>query len=207
MLNMAIKEKMSLYGEESLSNEELFRIILGENASIAFFSNHEYDDIFHMSKMDLIKIEGIGESLADKIIALKALVNNGYRKIAKDSKISSPSDIFNLYSNMSFLNQEILKVVALNTKNYVIGECDVFKGSLDSSIIHPREILKFAIKKSASKIAVIHNHPSGNPEPSKEDINVTVRIKESCKVIGIELIDHIIIGEKKFISLKERGII
>lgn len=108
---------------------------------------------------------------------------------------------------MNELNQEVLKVVLLNTKNIVVGIKDVFKGSLNTSVVHPREIFKQAISKNSASIIICHNHPSGDPTPSREDINITLRIKECGNIIGIQLVDHIIIGNNKFVSLKERGLI
>ena len=108
---------------------------------------------------------------------------------------------------MVFLKQEVLKLIMLDTKNNVIGIKDVFKGSLNSSIVHPREIFKEALKKSSASIIICHNHPSGDPTPSKEDINITIRLKECGKIIGIDLLDHLIIGKNKYISLKQKGII
>ena len=103
-------------------------------------------------------------------------------------------------------NQEILKLITLNTKNEIIKIKDVFKGSLNSSLIHPREIFKEAIKNSAASIVICHNHPSGDITPSKEDINITERLREAGKILGIALIDHIIVGSNdNYYSFKERG--
>ena len=109
--------------------------------------------------------------------------------------------------DMRCLKQEFLKVIMLNTKNFVIKVKDVFIGSLNSSIAHPREIYCEAIKNSSSSIIICHNHPSGDPLPSNEDISITNRLKECSKLIGIELLDHIIIGDGVYISLKEKGIL
>ena len=98
-------------------------------------------------------------------------------------------------------------MVLLNTKNCIIGVKDIFTGSLNNSIVHPREIFKAAINKNSASIIICHNHPSGDPTPSSEDINITLRIKECGSIIGIQLLDHIIIGNNKYISLKEEGLI
>lgn len=108
---------------------------------------------------------------------------------------------------MSYLNQEVLKVITLSTKNTIIDAKDVFIGSLNNSIVHPREIFKRAITSHSASVIICHNHPSGDPTPSREDINITLRIKECGKIIGIPLIDHIIIGNNTFVSLKEKGLI
>jgi DNA repair protein RadC len=107
--------------------------------------------------------------------------------------------------DMRFLTQEHFVSVYLNTKNQVIHKKTVFIGSLNASIVHPREVYKEALKRSAASIICIHNHPSGDPTPSREDIEVTKRLAECGKIIGIELLDHLIIGEQKYVSLKEKG--
>ncbi len=93
----------------------------------------------------------------------------------------------------------------LNTKNQVMHKKTVFIGSLNASIVHPREVYKEAIKRSAASIICIHNHPSGDPTPSREDIEVTRRLVECGRLVGIELLDHLIIGDKTYVSLKEKG--
>jgi len=93
----------------------------------------------------------------------------------------------------------------LNTKNQVLQKRTVFIGSLNASIVHPREVFKEALKRSAASIICMHNHPSGDPTPSREDIEVTKRLAECGKLIGIDVLDHIIIGEQKYVSLKEKG--
>ncbi len=93
----------------------------------------------------------------------------------------------------------------LNTKNQVLHKKTVFIGSLNASIVHPREVYKEALRRSAASIICIHNHPSGDPSPSREDIEVTKRLNECGKILGIDLLDHLIIGENKFVSLKEKG--
>ncbi|NRG43159.1 DNA repair protein RadC [Bacillus sp. CRN 9] len=95
----------------------------------------------------------------------------------------------------------------LNTKNQILSKQTIFIGSLNASIVHPREVYKEAFRQSAASIICLHNHPSGDPAPSREDIDVTKRLAECGKIIGIEILDHIIIGEKKFVSLKEKGYI
>jgi DNA repair protein RadC len=109
--------------------------------------------------------------------------------------------------DMRYLKKEHLKVVFLNTKNIVIDSKDISIGSLNASVVHPREIYSEAIRKSSSSIVICHNHPSGDPAPSQEDINITKRLFEVGKIIGIDLLDHIIIGDNCFVSLKEKGIL
>ncbi|GAE93031.1 DNA repair protein RadC [Gracilibacillus boraciitolerans JCM 21714] len=108
-------------------------------------------------------------------------------------------------NEMRYLKQEHFVALFLDTKNKVIHKETVFIGSLNASIVHPREVFRIAIKKASGSIIVCHNHPSGDPIPSNEDVQVTKRLKESGKMIGIEVLDHIIIGDGNFISLKEKG--
>lgn len=213
------KEKLLNYGAESLSNSELLAIILrtgtqGENVlqlSGRLLAELEgLDGILSASFNDITSIKGIKEGKASQILALSELFRRfrTLKAMKKDVKISSPKDLADLLmGEMNELTQEVLKVVLLNTKNIIIGTKDVFKGSLNTSIVHPREIFKQAIDKNSASIIICHNHPSGDPTPSKEDINITLRIKECGNIIGIQLVDHIIIGNNKFVSLKERGLI
>jgi DNA repair protein RadC len=120
--------------------------------------------------------------------------------------IRSPQDAATyLMADMTALLQEHFVVLFLNVKNQIIHKQTIFIGSLNASIVHPREIFREAVKRSAASLVCAHNHPSGNPAPSPEDIEVTKRIQEAGYIIGIELLDHVIIGDHQFISLKEKG--
>jgi len=212
-------EKLLLNGPEALNNAELLAVILrtgtkGENVislSTRLLSEFEgLNGLLNTGLSDIKRIKGIKNIKASQILAMGELFRrfNSLRAIKNNERISSPKDVANLLINeMCNLKQEILKLIMLDTKNNILGIKDVFKGSLNSSIVHPREIFNEALKKSSSSIIICHNHPSGDPTPSKEDINITIRIKECSKIIGIDLLDHIIVGKKKFISLKEKGII
>lgn len=213
------KEKLLTCGADSLSNSELLAIILrtgtkGENVlqlSGRLLSELEgLDGILSASFNDIINIKGIKEGKASQILAISELFKRfkTLKSMRRDIKITSPKDLADLLmGEMNELNQEILKVILLSTKNTIIGIKDIFKGSLNTSVVHPREIYKEAINKNSASIIICHNHPSGDPTPSKEDINITLRVKECGNIIGIQLIDHIIIGNNKFVSLKERGLI
>ncbi|MDR5586140.1 MULTISPECIES: DNA repair protein RadC [Clostridium] len=213
------KEKLLSYGADTLNNSELLAIILrtgtkGENVlqlSNRLLSEFQgLDGILEASLDDITSIKGIKEGKASQILALAELFKRfrTFKSVDRDVKIMCPNDLATLINGeMSLLKQEILKVIFLNTKNIVIGTKDVFKGSLNTSIVHPREIFKEAINKSSAKIIIAHNHPSGDPTPSKEDKNITLRIKECGEIMGIELLDHIIIGKNNFISLKEKGFV
>ncbi|MBW9234528.1 DNA repair protein RadC, partial [Leptospira santarosai] len=120
--------------------------------------------------------------------------------------VRSPKDAATfLMTDMTSLKQENFVVLFMNVKNQVLHKQTIFIGSLNASIVHPREIFREAVKRSAAAIICAHNHPSGNPSPSPEDIEVTKRIQEAGHIMGIELLDHVIIGDHQFISLKEKG--
>lgn len=138
------------------------------------------------------------------IVSLKLVKESSL--LYKERSIRSPEDGYKLMRHfLGDLDREAFIVIALDTKNQPtsINICHV--GSLNSSIVHPREVMKSAILSNAASILVGHNHPSGQPEPSREDIAVTHRLVEAGKVIGIDLIDHIIVGDETFTSLKEKG--
>lgn len=212
-------EKLLRYGADSLDNAELIAILLrsgtkGQN--IVSLSNRLLTDVggldglLHINVEDVKKIKGIKEVKACQLVAMIELVKRvrTLKSQHNDFKINSPKDVSELLINeMNCLNQEVLKLILLNTKNIVIGVKDVFKGSLNSSIVHPREIFKEAVQRGSANIIICHNHPSGDPTPSKEDINITLRIKQCGDLMGIGLLDHIIVGNSKYVSLKEKGII
>lgn len=212
-------EKLLALGADTLSNSELLAIILrcgvrGENvlslSQRIIGELQGLDGIMNASYSEITSISGIKKVKASQILAMVELFRrfNTLKSNRQRVGINSPKDIADmLMIEMASLNQEILKLVVLNTKNKVIRVKDVFKGSLNSSIVHPREIYSEAIKCGGASIIICHNHPSGDSTPSKEDINITIRIKECGKIIGIELLDHIIIGDNKYTSLKEKGII
>ncbi len=212
------RERLIKYGSNVLSNAELLAIILGSgtiNESAITLSQRVLsmgDGLGYLSDAEpheLIEINGIGQA---KSAQIKAAVELGKRiaitRKTENNFIRSPQDVVNLLMDeMRFLKKEYMKLILLNTKCGIISIEDISIGSLNSSIVHPRELFVPAIKKSSASIIMVHNHPSGDPAPSQEDINITRRIIEAGKIIGIELNDHIIIGDGRYVSLKERNII
>ncbi|MBE5036176.1 JAB domain-containing protein [Gallibacter intestinalis] len=127
-----------------------------------------------------------------------------------NTEIKCSEDIYKFavkYLKMQERDREVFSVVAINAKGQIIGVNDASIGDLFSAIMHPREILKYAILSNAAAIICIHNHPSGDPTPSQEDINSTVRLQDACEIIGIKLLDHIIVGENRYSSLKNEQLI
>ncbi|WP_192894770.1 RadC family protein [Neobacillus notoginsengisoli] len=210
------RERFIAGGPASLSNHELIALLLRtgtKDESVLQLSNRL---LSHFEGLRLLKaasleeitaIKGIGKAKAIQLMAALELgsrvanLTNNERYV-----IRSPEDGANYVMNeMRFLSQEHFVCLYLNTKNQVLHKQTIFIGSLNASIVHPREVFKEAFRRSAASIICLHNHPSGDPTPSREDIEVTKRLAECGKIIGIDVLDHLIIGENKFISLKEKG--
>ncbi len=210
------RERLLENGADHLSNQELLAILLGSGTkaeSVMALSNRvlmhfEGLKLLHDATIEeLTAIKGIGTA---KGVQLLSSIELGKRMSQYKPEvryvIRSPEDGANyVMEEMRTLRQEHFVVLFLDTKNQVIHRQTIFIGSLNASIVHPREVFREAVKRSAASIIVIHNHPSGDPTPSKEDIHVTRRLVDSGKMIGIELLDHLIIGDRKFVSLKEKG--
>ncbi|WP_432664228.1 DNA repair protein RadC [Wukongibacter baidiensis] len=213
------RERLVRYGSHTLSNSELLAILLRtgskEKSALELAStvlSHDKKGIRFLANCtveELREIKGIGESKACQIIAAVELGNRlSMSQLELKKTIKSPKDVIDIFINdMRFLEKEHFKVVFLNTKNEIIAFETISIGSLNASIVHPREVFNRAIKKSSAAVILLHNHPSGNPEPSKEDINITRRLIEAGKIIGIEVLDHIIIGDGDYFSLKENSLI
>ncbi|MBO8161113.1 MAG: JAB domain-containing protein [Thermosipho sp. (in: Bacteria)] len=144
-----------------------------------------------------------------QLLKLKVVKEKGARYDVP-KKVTCPDDIKKIAIEVLELDEqaeEVLALVTLDTKLKVTGVFEVSRGSINSSIVHPREIFKRAMLVNASSIAILHNHPSGDPKPSKEDNKITRRLQEAGNLLGIELIDHVIIGDDSYFSYKEHGII
>ncbi|MFD1038623.1 DNA repair protein RadC [Virgibacillus byunsanensis] len=210
------RERLLKLGSSHLSNQELLAIMLGSGTkeeSVMTLSNRL---LMHFEGLNLLKdatieeltaIRGIGT--AKGVLVLSAIELGKRMNQYKPNDryiIRSPEDGAEyIMEEMRNLNQEHFVVLFLNTKNQIIHRQTIFIGSLNASIVHPREVYREAVKRSAASIICAHNHPSGDPTPSQEDIHVTRRLVESGKMIGIELLDHLVIGDRKFVSLKEKG--
>ncbi|WP_352420126.1 DNA repair protein RadC [Proteiniborus sp.] len=213
------REKLYKYGPKALSNTELLAIIIRtgnkENTAIEISQKllagkkEGISFLTDTSIQEITKIKGIGVCKAAQILAAVELGKRVMTGTHKDKpKITTPSDVADiLMLDMAHLKKEHFKIVMLDTKNQVIGIEDISIGSLNSSIVHPREVFKEAIARSSASIILVHNHPSGDPTPSKEDIAITRRLAEGGDILGIKVLDHIIIGNNRFLSLKEKDII
>ena len=210
------RERLLQNGAGQLSNRELLAILLGSGTrseSVMVLSNRvlsQFDGLKLLNEAtieELTAIKGIGKAKGVLILAALELGKrlNQYRPDERIA-IRSPEDGANyVMEETRQLKQEHFVALFLDTKNQAIHRQTIFIGSLNASIVHPREIFREAVRRSAASIICFHNHPSGDPAPSNEDIQVTKRLCEAGKMMGIEVLDHIIIGDRCFVSLKEKG--
>lgn len=212
------RERLLRDGVKALANHELVALILrtGTRSETAMdlatrilVERGGLRGLMDSTVEELSSIKGVGLA---KAATLKGALELGRRVNLSSNdgqaSVTSPSDVSNLLmEEMKFLDREHFRTVLLNTKNRIIDIEAVSVGSLSSSIVHPREVFKGPIKKSAAALILVHNHPSGDPTPSSEDVGVTKRLIESGKLLGIEILDHVIIGDNKYCSLKEKGLI
>lgn len=209
-------EKLEMYGAHTLSNAELLAIIIKSGTKeessietaqkILSMKNKNSDNlrfIQDMSIEEFTSIKGIGRVKAIQLKAVGEIAKRLSRPIENSKvKISSPGDVANLLiDELRYEKREIVKVIILNTKNIVTKMVDICLGSNNSAILKPKDALIDAIKMGAPKIILVHNHPSGDPTPSKADIDFTKRLEQASSIVGIELLDHIIIGDSKFESI------
>lgn len=213
---MRPREKLALSGETSLTEAELLAIILGIGSTrsnaleLAQQLLMKHEGLRHLkdaSLQDLMSEHGVGLA---KAVSIKAAIELGRRMALYQNHkpcITSPEDVKNLVmEEMRYFDREHFRTVYLDRKGGLLGMEDISVGGLHSSLVHPREVFKNAIKKSAASVILIHNHPSGDPGPSSEDIQVTRRIVEAGNIMGIEVLDHIIIGDNTYCSMKSRGL-
>ncbi len=213
------REKLISHGVEALSNAELLALIIKvgnleetavevaqkilsrDNRGIAYLSD--------VSLEELMEVKGIGESKASQILAAIEIGKRLNRVGPQDKvKVSSPIVLVNLLMDeMRYLCKEYFKIAILDTKNQILAIENISIGTLNASIVHPRDVFKIAIKRNANSIILVHNHPSGDPNPSNEDISITNRLIDAGNLIGIKVLDHIIIGDNKYISFKEKNLV
>lgn len=233
--NSRPRERLARYGASVLSTAELVAILVGsgsKNETAIDLANRllrtgeerlnggsgtRREDIgdegrglryLAVAGFDELKsIKGIGLAKAAQIKAALELGRRLAAYIPSNPVIRCPSDVaVLLMEEMRYLEREEFRVVMLNTKNHVIGIHTASVGDLNSSIVHPREIFKEPIRRTAASVILVHNHPSGDPSPSDEDIRVTNRLREAGKLLGIEVLDHLIVGDNAYFSFKERAV-
>lgn len=200
----------SMIGNEALIDlQHLIAVIIGHSSKPELCGKIAKDGLRGLLDLSVYDLEHLGLThnqalrLHSAILLAKKLKNV---KPKERYVIRTPEDGARyVMEEMRFLNQEHFVVLFLNTKNEVIHKQTIFVGTLNSSVVHPREVFREAVKRSSAAIIAVHNHPSGDPTPSREDIAVTRRLYEAGELMGISFLDHLVIGDKKYVSMKEKG--
>ena len=211
------RERLLRVGANALSNAELLAIILrvggvGQNAvrlAEALLARFEgLPGLARAGVGELAQIKGVGDA---KVAQVKASLELGRRLLAaapdERPQIRSPADAANLLmGEMAFLEQENLRMVLLDTRNRVLSISTVYVGSINASVVRVGELFREAIRRNAAAVIVVHNHPSGDPAPSAEDVAVTRQVVQAGRLLDIQVLDHLVIGRGRYVSLKERGL-
>ena len=211
------RERLQKFGAEALSAQEILAVILGRGISgesvmvtaqrlLSQFGSLK--GIAGASLEELAGVRGIGLAKAAQIRAVFELVSRleDYHDSEKREVVKTPEDVVaQVRSRLKSKKKEYFLALLLDTRNQLIRVAEISVGSLDSSIVHPREVFKEAISASAASVIFAHNHPSGDPEASEDDISLTKRLAEAGEIMGIDVLDHVIIGDRKYLSLKREG--
>lgn len=198
---------------DRLSDEGLLAVLIGESADVGLrtlLEEHPIPDgLWRVCAEDLVALEGVGPAAAARVLAcLEISRRAACWKASRRPTVSTPEDVVELCAaQLRGLDREHFWGLALNTKNHLLRMVEVSIGSLNASIVHPRELFKDAVKVSAASMVVVHNHPSGDPSPSGADIQLTRRLVKAGDVLGIEVLDHVIIGDGgEHSSLRDLGL-
>lgn len=211
------RERLLQVGAQAVSTVELLAIILrtgtgGENVlRLAERLLIHFGDLAGLARATITELQAVRGIGRVKAIEIKAALEVGRRLLAaapqERPKVTSPADAANLLmSEMMFLEQEHLRLILLDTRNFVLRTPTIYKGSLNTSLVRIGELFRAAIRENAAAMIIAHNHPSGDPSPSPEDVNVTRQLVQAGKLLSIDVLDHIVIGRQRFVSLKERGL-
>ncbi len=213
------REKLSRHGADSLSDAELIAILLRSGcrdksavdlARQILEEQGGLPELGRMSVASLRRIRGVGEA---KAVTVAAAFQLGSRFVESDHysrplKIRGSLDVFRAFApGMRLLNHEVFRVLLLSSSNMLIRDVLISRGHLNASVVHAREIFKAAIDHLAAAVILMHNHPSGNPQASDQDMDMTRRIVEGGRIIGIPVLDHIIIADKEYFSFADKGLI
>ena len=212
------RERLQKFGAEALSAQEILAVLLGRGVAgesvmvtaqrlLSQFGSLK--GIADASVEELSQVRGIGLAKAAQIKAAFELSSRlgGYAEAGERPVVKTPEDVASLVrGRLRGKKKEHFLALLLDTRNQLIKLAEISIGSLDASIVHPREVFKEAISASAAWVIFVHNHPSGDPEASEDDIKLTKRLAEAGEIVGIEVLDHIIIGDKNYLSLKREGL-
>jgi DNA repair protein RadC len=212
------REKMLFIGEEALSDDDLVTLVLGpvrkgpENGRLARRLLRDTGGLRGLAlrkARELMSFDGMGPASAARLLAVFSLARRLWAQRSRPgSRMNSSREVYaHYYPLLRDEKKEIFFVLLLDGKNRLLREERVSEGSLTASIVHPREVYRTAIRESAASILAMHNHPSGDPSPSREDYEVTLRLKEAGDLVGIPLLDHVILGERRYVSFREHRLI
>ena len=213
------REKLARYGVETLSTAELLSLLIssGTRKLSALelgqtILSREGRDLHWLTEAlweEIVEIPGIGPAKASRIIAAIELGKRISSRPREDRiKVENPDSVASIFmEEMRTLNKENFRLLTLNCKGDILSKEEVAVGTLTSAIVHPREVFHNAIRKSAQSIILVHNHPSGSVTPSEEDIHMTRRLAEAGEILGIEVLDHIIIGDGTYFSFKKQNML
>ncbi len=212
------REKLLIYGSSKLTTPELLAIFLRsgiQGKSAIIIANDLLTQfggvkgIFEADTKKLMEIEGLGEAKVAQIKAVHALAEGYLKETMKSvSKVRNSKEVFDyLYLTMRDLKTEKFKVIYLNSAGQIIGDENLFEGTLNASSVYPREIVKSAVSKNAASLIFVHNHPSGDPTPSESDKAITEDLVYACNTMQIKVLDHIIIGDNRYFSFTDEGLI
>ena len=197
-----------LFEPSSLSDEELLDAFIPTSASKQLLREYPtvYDVVFHAPQTALSKVSGMGEKRMQRMLCMKEIYRRMERRSQNDiPTIHGPEDVERCFAFLKDVQHEEFWALLLDTKNHVKGKKIISKGSLTASVVHPREVFKEAVAHLAASLILVHNHPSGTPDPSREDISVTERLVKAGRVMDIPVLDHVVVGSYGYCSMKEHG--
>ena len=213
------RERMYAAGAHALSSRELIAILVGSGTggssavevagSLVQSSDGSLRQMAMLSHADMRKVPGVGPAVAARVLAALELGRRMARETAAERpRIQGPADVYELCAPaLRDLRQEEFRLLLLNTQHAVLRELVITRGTLDTSVVHPREVFRAAISESAAAIVLVHNHPSGDPAPSREDRDVTEQLAAAGRLIGIPVLDHVVVGDGRYVSFVEMGLL
>ena len=203
------RERLMRHGAKVLGDRELLAVLLGTGSSgqsVLDLSGSLLKDGWHglsrRQSAELLQIKGLGQAKVALLLAALE-IGNRVRRQELRNQITGPADVVTLVEDMVRLNQEEFRVLFLNTKNQVLAIETVFRGGLDSVEVFPREIFQRAVNRACASIIVVHNHPSGDPQPSRADRSLTKRLEDAGDLLGIPVLDHVVVGKSRHMSIHQ----